>query len=206
MLCIRQKCVCTTGYRLLQVPNFAVKCIKAIGGSTLKYPQNCEAPTGCDFHLSFFVFQAPSDDSSVPPPSPPQRYASITLITDVRHYINEYYQVVLNEEKIKFFVDNDGIMRVVLDEKFNKFYKSLAQQDGYRIRVSREAGNNPPPSVEDEPVLVRKPRYIIKSHKPLYCYLLILSIKICPTIVNKHIEYNQRELTRHYNPIRSGGV
>lgn len=153
MLCVNQTCVCSLGYRIVQDPvNFKVKCLKAIDGAELKYPQGCDV-TFCEFHLLLFVFDLGSLLPS--PPLTPQRVISLTLITDHHFYLREFYQVIFNDEKLKFFIDNNDIMTVVLGEKFFKLYRTLSQIDSLKGRSSKISLK----SSMNEPILVRKPRY-----------------------------------------------
>lgn len=132
MMCINTRCVCSIGYRLVQDPaDSNIKCVKSRGGSVLKYPTGCEIPA-CEFILYLFVFELGTSG---------QRLVSVVFVTDHRFYIREYYQIVFNEDKIKFLVDADDNMRVVLDDRFYKLYRNLTLQDGYKIRTSRDVNN-----------------------------------------------------------------
>lgn len=148
MLCLFQKCTCVDGYRLIQDPKtLKVKCLKATSGAELRYPQNCEIPY-CEIVIYIFVFEIPNS-------SPSQRLASFTVVTDNHHYISEYYQLYIEEERLKFFIDHQETLRLILDGKFYAMYRELAQKEGYLFRFSRDVSAS---ESEKEPILIRKPR------------------------------------------------
>lgn len=163
MACVDFRCVCVMGYRIWQDPlDYQIKCAKATSGAQLKYPKACEFPA-CELQYHLFVFEDALTQ---------QRHVSISLITDHHFYSNESIQVLFNDNKLKFFVDNNDKLRVVLGDRFNALCKTLYATANVRadggfknvVRARRDASSNQNVSTmkrdrdRAEAILVRRPR------------------------------------------------
>lgn len=128
MMCLQQKCACEVGFRLVNDSvDSKIKCIKAISSSLISLPQMCEIPF-CDFQFMMYIFE----------PKQGERLASINLISDHYFYLHEYFEIKINEEKLRIFIDNnEEKARLVLSENFKKMYKNLSEKDGFELSQSQ---------------------------------------------------------------------
>lgn len=140
MTCINQKCVCTFGYRLFQANNSLV-CRKASSAAVIRMPQMCNMPY-CDLRLTLLQFKDPMSG---------QLYLTLNLVTDHYYYLNEYFQLLVqNTNRLKFFIDKDDRMRLLLDGRFQTLFRALANESGFHLNKTN-------------PVRARKLRYVIQK-------------------------------------------
>jgi hypothetical protein len=125
--------------RLMQLPSanttsdgasfeIAMGCINSDSSSIMRYPANCRLPF-CETQILMFTFTSPLNSSNV--------YTSLYFVSEIYYYLNEYMALKINDELIRYFIDDLGQPWLLLGNKLSSAYKNLTKQpeaDGLMIK------------------------------------------------------------------------
>jgi hypothetical protein len=145
MSCFNEQCICPIAYRMMFARDqfsTQAKCVKALTGASITVPDGCEIPY-CNLQLLIFFHADNSNKNNL---------VSLNLINDHHYYLNEYFEISINNERLaRFFIDSNDNPRLFLTSSH------------LRALIDAQSNLNNEKSATFSKRSRREPRYIINT-------------------------------------------